>query len=145
VTDVAYPGGPPALLDLIAGRVALLALPEELMREPLAAGRLRVLAHSGAGSSPFLPGVPGLPEAGFPELEAREWFAVFLPGGATPGVLEAVAATVRSVATDPALAQTFAASALVPVHSTPADALARIVAERPRWREHIARSGIVLD
>jgi tripartite-type tricarboxylate transporter receptor subunit TctC len=144
-TDVAYPGGPPALLDMIAGRVALMVLPEGLMREPLAAGRLRVLAHSGAGASAFLPGVPGLPEAGFPDLETREWFGFFLPGGATPGVMEAAALAVRVAATDPPLAQAFAAAALTPVHATPAETVARIAAERPGWREHIARSGISIE
>lgn len=144
-TDVAYPGGPAAILDLIAGRVALLALPEGLMREPLAAGRLRVLAHSGTGASAFLPGVPGLPEAGFPELETREWFGFFLPGGTMPAVLEAAAAAVRAAATDPLLVQAFAAAALTPVHGTPGETAARIATERPGWRAHIARSGISIE
>lgn len=144
-TDVAYPGGPPAILDLIAGRIALLALPEGLMREPLAAGRLRVLAHSGAGDSAFLPGVPGLPEAGFAELETREWFGVFLPGGAAPSVLEAAAAAVRAAATDPELVQAFAGAGLLPIHATPTETAARIAAERPAWRDHILRSGISIE
>ena len=115
------------------------------MREPLAAGRLRVLAHSGAGASAFLPGVPGLPETGFAELETQEWFGFFLPGGAMPAVLEAAASAIRAAAIDPALAQAFASAALTPIHGTPAEAAARIAAERPGWRAHIARSGISIE
>ena len=54
LTHVPYAAGPAALVDLVSGRLSVLALPEGLLRPLQAAGKLRVLATSGAARSSFL-------------------------------------------------------------------------------------------
>jgi tripartite-type tricarboxylate transporter receptor subunit TctC len=44
---IVYAGGPPAMVDLLSGQIAVLVLPEGLFRQHKATGRLRVLATSG--------------------------------------------------------------------------------------------------
>ena len=61
---VAYSGGPPAVTDLLGGQIAALALPEGLLRQHHAAGRVRVLATSGPARSAYLPEVPSFVEQG---------------------------------------------------------------------------------
>lgn len=41
---IAYPGGPPALANLIGGQISALVLPEGLLRAHQLAGKLRILA-----------------------------------------------------------------------------------------------------
>jgi len=144
-THVPYPGGPPAVADLLAGRIAVLALPEGLLREHHAAGRLRVLATSGAERSPFLPAVASVVEQGFPGLVMGEWFGFFLPGGASPALAESAAEAIRAAAAEPALRAAFATMAMVPAASTAAAMTQRIAQERPAWQAFLAASGIRAD
>ena len=144
-THVPYPGGPPAVADLLGARIAVLALPEGLLREHHGAGRLRVLATSGAERSPFLPAVPSVVEQGFPGLVMGEWFGFFLPGGASSALAESAAAAIRQAAAEPALQAAFTTMAMVPSVGTPAAMTARIAQERPAWQAFLTASGIRAD
>jgi tripartite-type tricarboxylate transporter receptor subunit TctC len=139
---VVYAGGPPALVDLMGGQIAALVLPEGLLRQPAAAGKLRVLATSGAQRSSFLPAVPSLAEAGFPGLAVREWFAFFMSGRAAPEVVENVSRALRSAIAHPALAESFSAAGMVAASSTPAALAERIAREQGYWEPVIRLSNI---
>jgi tripartite-type tricarboxylate transporter receptor subunit TctC len=141
-THVPYPGGPPALVDLVAGRLAALALPEGLLRPQLAAGRLRVLAVSGTRRSKFLPDVPSVVEQGLPRLAMREWFGFFLPGGATPAMAEAASRTIREAARQPALQAALADAGMTASAGTPDELRQRIADELPYWQRVLASTGI---
>lgn len=144
-THVPYPGGPPAVADLLAGRIAVLALPEGLLREHHAAGRLRVLATSGPQRSPFLPDVPSVAEQGFSGLIMGEWFGFFLPGGASATLAESAAGAIQWAAAEPALRAAFATMAMTAVAGTPAAMSERIAQERPAWQAFLSASGIRAD
>jgi tripartite-type tricarboxylate transporter receptor subunit TctC len=141
-THVPYPGGPPALVDLMAGRLAALALPEGLLRPQLAAGRLRVLAVSGTRRSVFLPDVPSVVEQGLPRLAMREWFGFFLPGGATPAAAEAASRTIREAARQPSLQAALADAGMTASAGTPDEMRQRIADELPYWQRVLASTGI---
>lgn len=139
---VAYPGGPPALVDLMGGQIAALALPEGLLRTHRAAGKLRVLATSGAARTAYLPDVPTLSEQGWPELVVREWFAFFMSARVTQPALESTSRALATAIAQPALAAVFAESGMVAVSSTPAALSARIAAEQRYWEPLIRSAGI---
>jgi len=79
LNHIPYKGGAPLVSDLLGGQVqaGVNVLPEVLSHHQ--AGKLRILAVSGARRSPYLPGVPTLSESGFKEVAADEYFAVFAP------------------------------------------------------------------
>lgn len=139
---VAYGGGPPALVDLMGGQIAALVLPEGLLRQHAAAGKLRVLATSGAQRSSYLPAVPSLAEAGFPGLVVREWFAFFMSGRANPAVVEDVSQALRIAIAQPVLAAAFSAAGMVAASSTPAALAERIALEQRYWEPVIRMSNI---
>jgi tripartite-type tricarboxylate transporter receptor subunit TctC len=143
-TQLPYPGGPPAVADLLGGRISVLALPG-LLREHHAAGRLRVLATSGAERIPFLPDVPSVAEQGFPGLVMGEWFGFFMPGAASPVLAESAAEAIQWAAAEPALRAAFATMAMAAVAGTPAAMRTRIAQERPTWQAFLAASGIRAD
>lgn len=142
---IAYAGGPPALVDLIGGQIAVLVLPEGLLRQHVSSGRLRVLATSGAARTPQFPDVPSLTEAGYPDLEVREWFAYFMPRGPTPLAVELASTSLRRALARPELVQAFAELGMVAASSTPAALAARISAEQRTWSPIIRATGIQIE
>ena len=141
-THVAYPGGPAALIDLMAGRLAALVLPEGLLRPHLAAGKLRVLATSGTSRSSFLPSVPSVAEQGFPKLVMREWFAFFLPGGTAQALVDETSRALQQAATQPALRSGLADIGMLAMAGSPSELRDRIAQEQPYWRGVIGATGI---
>lgn len=139
---IVYSGGPPALVDLIGGQVAVLVLPEGLLRQHRMAGRLRVLATSGSGRSSYLPDVPSLAEQGWPELVVREWFAFFMSGRTAPAAVESMSQALRLALAQPVLAAAFAESGMVAASSTPAALAGRIAVEQRYWEPLIRAANI---
>lgn len=151
---VPYPGGPPAMVALLGGQVAVLVLPEGLLLPHLAqserpvnaadaaGGRLRMLGTSGLERSRFSQGVPTLVEQGYTRSVMREWFAFFLPGGASAGVAEEAAAAVNTVAARAELGRRFEDAAMVAVPSTPAQLAAKVDDDRRAWVPLLVSAGI---
>jgi tripartite-type tricarboxylate transporter receptor subunit TctC len=139
---VPYPGGPPAMVALLGGQVAVLVLPEGLLLTQLAGGRLRLLATSGSERSAFSPSVPTLTEQGYARSVVREWFAFFLPGGASAASADEASEAVRTVVARGELARQLQGAAMVAVHSTPAQLTAKIEDERRAWAPVLVSTGI---
>jgi tripartite-type tricarboxylate transporter receptor subunit TctC len=139
---VAYAGGPPAIVDLLGGQIAALALPEGMFRQHKATGKLRVLATSGAQRTHYFPDVPSLVEGGYRDLVVREWFAVFMPANVPASIIEATALSLKSAITRPELASAFADMGMTASASTPAALANRIAAEQRYWQPIIRNMGI---
>ena len=140
---VAYAGGPAALADLMGGRLAALTLPEGLLRQQHAAGKVRVLATSGDSRSEFMPAVPTFAEQGHPQLVVREWFAFFAHGATTPAAVDALSSEIRRHASSGTPAHAALREvAMVASGSTPAELAARIALEQKVWQRVIERTGV---
>lgn len=139
---VPYPGGPPALIDLMGGRLAALILPEGLLRQHHAAGRLRVLATSAATRSAYLPDVPTFFEQGWHSLVMQEWFAFFMPGATPPASVDAASQTIQLAAADAAVKSTLGDAGMAATASTPAALAGRIAAEQLYWQGIVRTTGI---
>ncbi len=142
---VAYAGGPPAILDLMGGRIASLVLPEGLLRPHHAAGKLRVLATSGSTRSAFMPDVATFVEQGHPNLAIREWFGFFMPGQTPTSVVESASQSVRAAAENKALGGALAEMGMLASLSTPAAMSERITTEQRYWRDAINATGIRVE
>ncbi len=142
---VAYRGSAPALVDLAAGRIAVMfenlpgALP--FIRD----GRLRALAVTSPERSPLLPEVPTTAEAGLPGVQAVAWFAAFAPGRTEETIRERIAADIAAVQGSDEGARGLAALGLTVEAMGPA-ALGEMVArERSRYGEVVRAANITLE
>jgi len=139
---VVYAGGPPAMIDLLGGQIAVLVLPEGLLRQHKAAGKIRVLATSGSQRSTYFPDVPSLVEQGFRDLVVREWFAFFMPAQVPSTVIESTSQLLRTAIARPELIAAFSESGMVAASSTPAALTSRIAVEQRYWQPIIRSTGI---
>jgi tripartite-type tricarboxylate transporter receptor subunit TctC len=98
LTHVAYKGGSAALADTIGGTIPALisTLPNLLPMHR--AGKLRILATSGAEPDPAVPGVPTFQSAGFPALTIEESFGYFARSGTPAAAIATLSqAIIRAV------------------------------------------------
>lgn len=86
-THVPYKGGGPSVAATIAGEVQL-AIPVMASAAPhVKAGRLRMLAVTGAKRSQAFPDVPTAVEAGVPGYVYETWFGMFAPAGTPKAII----------------------------------------------------------
>jgi tripartite-type tricarboxylate transporter receptor subunit TctC len=95
LNHIPFKGGAPLVSDLLGGQIqaGVNVLPEVLPHH--VAGKLRILAVSGAKRSRFLPGVPTLAESGFQDVAAEEYFAVFAPAKTPADVVAKLNAAIQ--------------------------------------------------
>jgi tripartite-type tricarboxylate transporter receptor subunit TctC len=109
------------------------------------AGKVRILATSGAERSPVLREVPTFREQGYPSIEATGWHAVYAPAQTPQPVVEQLSATIVAAVSSPELRERFAAMGLVPTGTTP-QALAAIMAvDTARWRPIVKAAGFTAE
>ena len=142
---IPYSGGPPALAALLGGQIAALVLPEGLFSTHRAAGRLRVLATSGAQRTALMPDVPTLVEQGHADLVVREWFAFFMTRQAPPARVDAWSKALREALAQPQLVAQFLDSGMVAASSAPAELETRIAAEQRHWAPVIRDLGVRVE
>jgi tripartite-type tricarboxylate transporter receptor subunit TctC len=78
---VPYKGGGPAITDLIGGQVKVFFNSANAFLPLMKAGRVRVLATTGAKRAPYAPDIPTVAEAGVPGYESSNWFGIYGPKG----------------------------------------------------------------
>jgi len=123
--------------DLAEGRLAATFNNSMSVLPHARAGRLRMLATTGALRSPAAPEVPTMAEAGVPGYEVVNWIGILAPSGTPPALLarlnEAAARAVQS----PEVRELFAARGMEPAAASPADFGRHLRAEIDRWRRFI--------
>ena len=101
LVHVPYKGGAPATAATVAGEVAAMMSGTSTAGQ-IRAGRLRVLAYSGAQRSAVLPEVPALAES-YADFEMTQWYGLFAPAATPEPVLARLRAEVNQILKDPEL------------------------------------------
>jgi tripartite-type tricarboxylate transporter receptor subunit TctC len=132
---VLYKGGFPALVDVMGGQahVNLGSLIQTLPH--LKSGRLTPLATSGSRRATAAPDLPTIAEAGLTGYDANNWWAIAVPAGTAPGVINKLSGELKRYLEDPATLKRFAAEGVEADFRTPAEMQKLIPAEMAKWRE----------
>src|SRR2546423_976202 len=88
ILSVQYRGVAEVMTDVLAGRIDMFFVGTQIAASQAQAGKVRVLALTGAKRWKGLPNVPTMEEAGFKGFNLINWFGIWLPAGA-PGQLGA--------------------------------------------------------
>jgi tripartite-type tricarboxylate transporter receptor subunit TctC len=142
---VPYRGAPPALADVIAGQITLYmgTVPSSL---PLArAGRLKVLAMSGATRHRVIPDVPTVSESGLKGYEVTTWYGVLVPAGTSSSLISRIHGDLVRVLRLPDVEGRFVADAGEIVAGTPEAFGSFIARELAKWSKVARESGAKVE
>lgn len=138
---VPYNGVAPAMQDLLGGQIAanITVLPAVVPQ--ISGGKVRALATTGAERYPLLREVPTLKEAGYPALEAVDWFGVFLPARTSPDVVDKLNHAIRAALTTDEVKAGLTMLSFEIAGATPPDFAQMITAGGERWGPIVQASG----
>jgi tripartite-type tricarboxylate transporter receptor subunit TctC len=146
IEHIPYNGGAPAVAALLAGDVQLLALNPTALLPHVKAGRLKVLAQTGAKRSPLIPEVPTVAESGYPGFEAPVWIVIVVPAKTPPEAVRRLRTELSRIIRAPALKASFwDAQWIDPAGSSPEVAARLVREEMAKWARVGSALGIALD
>jgi tripartite-type tricarboxylate transporter receptor subunit TctC len=136
---VAYRGGGPALIDLLAGQMQVMFEPTISVIEHIRAGKLRALAVTTATRSELLPDVPTVGEF-VPGYEATQWYGIGAPKNTPADVIATLNKEINAALADPRMKARFADLGSIPTPMTPAGFAKLIADETEKWGK-VVRAG----
>jgi tripartite-type tricarboxylate transporter receptor subunit TctC len=142
---VAYKGGGPAMIDVMAGQVPIMFASLGSASQHIKSGKLRAVAVGGSKRSPIMPDLPTIAESGVPGYESYEWNGVFVPKGTPAPVIDKLSKTFAQVLKDPQVAQQLDAIGAEVIGSTPAELDTFRRAEIAKWKKVAAQADLKLD
>jgi len=145
LTHVPYKSSALSVLDVIAGRIEMQFGAMTPVLPHIRAGRLRVLAVTGATRIPALPGVPTVREAGLAGFEVTLWMGMFLPAGTPKIIVDRFNREFVAILQKPVVRESFATLGVEPQPTTSAAFAAHIADEIAKWDKVVKTSGIRTD
>jgi len=132
ITQISYRDFGPAFQDFATGRVHLLATGITLLLPQVKAGRGKFLMVTSSQRSPLAPDVPTPNEAGFPELTFNGVNGFYGWRDMPESLKDRIAADVRAVTTDPAVAERLKSTGAIMRPGTGAEFAAAIEEQRAK-------------
>ncbi len=145
MNHVPYKGSVPGVTDVVGGQIAAMVTPHGDFLANHRAGKMRILATSGARRSPFVPEVPTFAEQGFPELTVDEWFSIFAPARTPAHVVAAANAAINAAVRDKSVIDSLAVVGLVARGSTPEELAQSLREQYDRWGPLVKRIGFTAE
>lgn len=143
MTHVPYRSTPPAMTDVIAGRVeAMVVDVSASLGHVREGGRLRALGVTSRERSPLVPEVPSLHEAGLEGFDVVAWAGLVGPARLPPEVIAGVNTACRRVWERPETVRRLAGLGFEAMTSTPEAFAAFIRDEIAKWGRMARAAGI---
>ncbi len=133
LVHVPYQGSPPAVTDLLAGRVSVMLGVASTIMPHVESGRIKGLASGSAKRPHIAPNLPTIAEAGVPDFESSVWFGLMAPAGTPRAVIQKLAAAANAALKSDDVATKLKASGFEPLGGPP-EAFAQFIArEQFKW------------
>ena len=141
---VPYKGIPPAVTDVLGGRVTMLFTTTISAAPHVKSGKLRALAITSAKRLASMPDVPTIGEtiAGY---QAEAFQGVMAPAGVPRAIVDKLAAEIGAIVRSREITERFALDGAIAVGSTPAEFAAFLKTEMLKWARVVKDAGITAD
>jgi tripartite-type tricarboxylate transporter receptor subunit TctC len=142
LVHVPYPGSAQALIDLLAGRIALMFGAASTTLPYVRSGKLVALAMAQSKRAALAPDVPSMAEAGLPGFDATLWFGLLAPSGTPPAIVATLSREVNAALKTDEVIVPLRAQGMEPTGGTPAEFAAYIAGETTTWARVVATAGL---
>jgi tripartite-type tricarboxylate transporter receptor subunit TctC len=142
LTHIPHRGSPAAILSLLSNDVQIYVSILSAVEGHISADKLKALAVAAPRRLSSLPNVPTTAESGFPELVMGTWWAMFAPKGTDKKIVDRLAADIRAVLADPAIAGRFREMGMSTGGEHPQELAARIGTEAGSWGKVVQSIGL---
>ncbi|MBY0269991.1 MAG: tripartite tricarboxylate transporter substrate binding protein [Burkholderiales bacterium] len=144
IVHVPYKGAAPALADVIGAQVQMLITGYSGVVPHARAGRLRVLAVTGAQRLKAAPEVPTIGEA-LPGYEVNSWYGVFAPAATPRALLERFQREIAAMTRTPAVIARMVALGIEPEGNTGKELAEQMKQEIAKWRKVVEVAGVAKE
>lgn len=131
-----------AFTDLLEQRITLMYYPYTSLKSYLDAGELTPLATTGATRASWLPDVPTMVEAGYPDFQLVSWFAIYGPAGLPDEVVTKLSEVFEATMSDPEFVATIGESGNETWYADATELAAFTASEIDRYRELLTSIGL---
>lgn len=145
ILHVPYKGGPPAIIDLIGDRVAMMLLDPGQAMPHVKSGKLRLIGVSSAKRAPLVPDVPTIAEAGYPKYEATVWWGIVTPSKTPPEIVAKLNAEINKALAHPTLQAQLAEISVVTQPMSPHEFGTYLRNEIDKWATVVKAGGLKGD
>ena len=145
IVHIAYKGGGPAIIDLLAGNIQLIFATAASSIGHIKAGKIRPLAVTTAKRSALVPELPTIAEAGLPGFEANNWNGFLVPAKTPRPVINRLNKEIAGALSLPDIKEFLFKQGLDAAPSTPEDFGAYIRSEMDKWAKVIKAAGIQMN
>lgn len=142
---VPYNSTPPALEDIIAGRVSMMFADFTTAMPHVAAHTLRALAVTRIKRSSLFPDLPTMDEAGIKGFNLDAWAGLVGPAGMPPEIVAKLNKTLQPIIDSPEVQTKFKNVGFEGFSSTPAELGNYIKAQLAEWKKMVEDANIQAD
>ena len=144
IVHVPYKGTPPAVTDLMAGRVQMMFALSPVAMPHVKSGKIRPLAVSGAKRMPELPNLPTVGET-VRGYEATTWYGLLVPRATPRPIIDLLNKELAKAIAVPSVAEQLVAAGFVPETSTPEGFTKYMDNEVAKWGKVIKAANIQME
>ncbi len=145
ILHVSYKGTAPALSDVIAGQIDMMLADLSLVLTHARAGKLRVIAVTGARRATAARDTPTISESGLPGYVVEPWFGIVGPAGVSRDIVSRLNSAIIAGLKSPDVVQRFAALGYEPIGGTPEQFAATIRSDIGLYAKIVKAAGIKAD
>jgi putative tricarboxylic transport membrane protein len=142
---VPYKSTPPALEDIIGGRVSMMFADFTTAMPHVAAGSLRALAVTRIKRSALFPELPTMDEAGIKGFNLDAWAGLVAPAGTPPDVIAKLNTALRKIIDSPEIQAKFKKVGFEGFSSTPQELGDYIKVQLGEWEKMVKDANIQAD
>ena len=142
IVHIPYKGSPPALIDLLGGRVVLMCSTIAPAMPLVKSAKLRALAVTSLKRSAAVSEIPTVAESGLPGYEATAWQGVLAPAGTPRDIIAKLNTELVRVINLPDVRKQLADQGYEPAGTTPEQFAEYIKTEIAKWTRVIKAAGL---
>jgi tripartite-type tricarboxylate transporter receptor subunit TctC len=145
IVHVPYRGAAPAVSDLVGHQFQTMFADVPVLLPQVQAGKIKALAVGGHMKVPALPDLPTMPELGYSQIEADNWYGMVAAGRTPPAIVARLNAAAVAALAAPEVKEKLSGQGAILVGDTPQQFAAFVRDEVAKWAKVVRAAGIKVN